>query len=543
MKSTFRKSQILILFFTTIFSLIYIEQALLYFQQDGIRQLETTANAEKMLDNTSDTAFLYKVFVGVGILLVLNIWSVMDYWIEVRRKDIYVRKLCGANIWQQMLWMLKQFICLIIMSFLFAQIVIILVSESNFFLSIYLKNNVGYSTIGMCLIFAIICIFIGAVKLGIKKGKHWIKIRYAIFAIQMFVTALIILYASSQYITYAKFVNKVEAVEGKVSTISYAQQIKGEEFAKASEEEFEEVRNYIEDITDGECFSFEHGTIILENVKHGEKYKAYTIEDMDFYNVLYATEKVQEVYTWKCSTGEIFSETDFAMESSYIPILIGSSFEKDYQVGDVIDNTYRVKGILTEDAFFLNPRWEGKAYSLDTTIVIPMEYQIAIWGGAYVNQLNLLNADKESMELICKKISEMGMPEIAFREMSEQLEYIQTDIEIQIKMYGAVTGILLVLCLISQIAMLLYLIEIQKQEYSIRLMCGATMVDIGVRLVLPVLVILFTDYAVATILLDMLEYFWIGIVCGVTLAVVIMALPLFKLGKTSITELVRENRG
>lgn len=103
-----------------------------------------------------------------------------------------------------------------------------------------------------------------------------------------------------------------------------------------------------------------------------------------------------------------------------------------------------------------------------------MECTLREWGGAYLNQLNIIATDSEIQEKIISKVKEMNLGEIKFRSMESQLEYIRSDIEFQMRFLGSVVVLLLLLSLSSQICIMLFLVEYRRREYCIRMICGAS---------------------------------------------------------------------
>ena len=75
---------------------------------------------------------------------------------------------------------------------------------------------------------------------------------------------------------------------------------------------------------------------------------------------------------WSCAEGELPKEEDYSIqETIYIPVWIGYDLGDVYSIGDIIDESYIVTGVLDKDAFFLNPRWEGKCNDLRKTFIFP----------------------------------------------------------------------------------------------------------------------------------------------------------------------------
>lgn len=537
MKSIFRKSYILLLFYSVIFALISVGSALMQYRLEMLESLHMIDG--NILDGTEDVDLIYKVLICLVVLLLLNVWSVMDYWIETRKKEIYIRKLCGAKKQQIIAWLMMQYGVLMMAAFFIAQVFLFLLQRTNFFLSAYLRN-MNYHAVPACVIFLAISLLLGSVKLCIGTVRHWVKIRYVLFAIQMFVTAIVVLDASSVFMNYYDFTEKVKDVETDLLKVEYAEQIQEDLYPEASYEEFEYLKTYIEELTNGSCFSFDAEVLALEDVKSPERYMTEESFERNLFDVLYITEEVESVYHWQCSEGALLTKEDFDIENQkYIPVLLGNKFSEDYQVGDVIDHTYQIKGILKSQTFYLNPRWQGQAYLLDKTIVIPMECQMQVWGGTFLNQLNLIGVNDDIKEKICAEIEKTGLPEITFRKMTDQMAYISEDVTFNLNIYGSVTMILSVLCMVSQVSMMMYLVESRKREFSIRLMCGATIRRIGISLTVPIFLILLIDYVGAAVLLGTFQQLWIALACAVILTVLVMIMPLQHLYRIPLTELIK----
>lgn len=478
---------------TILFVVCYIGTALLRYRTKIVGG-EIGRDSSNAIDSFYDIESIKRYLIIFIIFVLINIWGILDYWIEKRKSTYNIYFICGASKLKLFCRQIIDFLVIVLLSLIYAQLFILMIKCTNIEFVKYI-NLLDLKALS----FIILCCFIGIlmciIKHFIKRNKYWVLIRYILFAIQMIIAAYVIIRLVIILSNFIDFTNKINKLTNDFTNAYYAYQINPDEFADNSEKEFEVVNKKIYEITQGNCFSFGESSISFENIKNGKKHVEFSENETDYYNCIFVTDLFKDIYDWDFIEGGYWSENEFNDESSdNIPIILGYNYKDVYSVGELIDNKYVIVGFLNKKSFYLNPRWEGKVFYLDDSIIMPMVELLDKWGGAYINQLNILTQDKQIHEEIKELIEEANMPEIGFRSMKSQMEYIKDDVNANIKFYGTVAFLLIVISTISQVSMLLLLIEIESYKNAIKIMCGATKKDIIIRMMLPIYIIIFMAF-------------------------------------------------
>lgn len=520
----FYKSKLFLLYYTISFLVIRVGSALLMFRKAGLGELEITTGVA----DDGDILLLQRILSAAVLLLLISAWNSMDYWISSRKEECYVRILCGASNKTVIWWLGKCYFFLVFTAGILSEVISMILSRIPFFLAGYLRYN-SRIVVGLDLAFLFVSAAMGMLKYVYKKGKNQMLIRYAIFTMQMLTASILLLTMGSMVQRYVLFAEHVNKIGDKFLEISYAEDISGE-WVEGNVEQYHELNSYIQSVTGGQCFSFYADSIVLQNVPNSDKYMKYQNENVKYFDALFITEKIPGLYMWSCAEGKLPEEEDFNLQNdTYIPVWVGYDLGEIYSVGDIIDESYIVTGVLDKDAFFLNPRWEGKCNDLRKTFVFPMECMLREWGGAYLNQLNVIAVDSEIQKKVSDKVQKMGLGEIEFRSMERQLAYIRSDIEFQMRFLGSTVVLLLLLTISSQICVMLFLVEYRRREYCIRMICGASFHRICLRLGSPLFLILSISVAFPAFFGELSNGLWLSAPLILLGGIGIIAFPLMRL--------------
>lgn len=365
------------------------------------------------------------------------------------------------------------------------------------------------------------------------------KFKYLVFLIQMIFVILILNVVISIFIEWYEFGQKISELKKNINLTSYAEDINDSEFVNSGKSGYDEFYQYTMEITEGKAFSFMSGELELESVNVNKNFRIKTSDDKKLYPVLYISAYIQEYYGWNVIDGRMLTNEDIEYEGEYIPVILGYDYAEYYKVNDIFEDKYKVIGILEEDSFYLNPRWQGKVYNLDKTIMIPMNYGTVGWGGAFLNQLNVLTEDQDVLNKITIKAFEEGLQEVTFRKMTDQLIYINNDMAVKIKIYLGIAFILLIMCIASEVSTLLNIIESRKKEFIIHIMCGAEKKDIYIRIGLQIFIILLISSILSCFIFTEFLNWILTLVCISIIAVIVLAVPLYRLHKQTIAEMLK----
>lgn len=365
------------------------------------------------------------------------------------------------------------------------------------------------------------------------------KTKNFVFLIQIMVVILILNISFSLIMQWNDFNNKINQLEKNIEVTNYTEDVDSDEFINAELEAYDDFYDYVMHVTEGKAFSFISSEIEINNLNVSRNFVVRTEEDNKLYSVLYISKYMQEYYEWQCKNGRIFIESDYQENEEYIPIILGYDFCKYYNINDIIDNKYLVVGILEKDEFYLNPRWQGKVYYLNKSIILPMTYEITGWGGGFLNQLNVITTNQKVLDGIIDKSEALGLQNVEFRQMIDQLSYIHDEIYSRLRIYLGIAIILLVMCIISEVSTLLHMIERRKKEFVIHIMCGASRKDINVRICMQVIIILLLSSILSCNIYTEIIYWLLTLISVVLIAIIVLAIPLYRLHKQSISEILK----
>lgn len=148
MKHFFRKTFILIFFYSAIFFVTFIGMAIInYFHMDE----STVSGQTTVYDDSND--IINAVYVIV-VLLFLDVWSVLEYWIESKKEEFFIRKMCGVVNGKLITILLGQFYLLLAISLVVGVLAALAVKNSN----AYLKPFIEISLYKYLLIYGVVAI-------------------------------------------------------------------------------------------------------------------------------------------------------------------------------------------------------------------------------------------------------------------------------------------------------------------------------------------------------------------------------------------------
>ena len=99
MKQIKYKSGIIILFNIILFIAMYVGIALLRYKAFIFNTEVGAAISGNAIDDISDINEIKNSFIVLIVLILVNIWNILDHWVEVRRENISIRRMCGAKKW------------------------------------------------------------------------------------------------------------------------------------------------------------------------------------------------------------------------------------------------------------------------------------------------------------------------------------------------------------------------------------------------------------------------------------------------------------
>lgn len=220
-------------------------------------------------------------------------------------------------------------------------------------------------------------------------------------------------------------------------------------------------------------------------------------------NLMIIDEGLSNFIKFPISQGKDFSSKDFH-ENDMRNVLLGSTYEKYFKIGDVItlqsdkEEQLRISGFIKNNSYFYNQGVEitSSLMNLNSIIVIPInkaeEVDEQILTSRIQNGLLLQLNDNANFEDVSKKIN-LKATELRLSEHNEKLNTILKSIinnYINANLPKMIIGIcFLVFSSVGLITSLIVTIFSKKREIGIRLACGASIFNIFNSLVLEMIFI------------------------------------------------------
>lgn len=162
-----------------------------------------------------------------------------------------------------------------------------------------------------------------------------------------------------------------------------------------------------------------------------------------------------------------------------IPVVLGSSFQKIYQLHDVIYDSnhqaYEIEGFLEEGSYYIAPGERREPVYLDQVILklseIDPEDSVDLLD--YFVTTYYIIKDKDFMENVVEQSRDKDLMDLSINNFSFQMDAITGDIKDEMILNGSIIVILFIFCLIAMTGNVLQFISDAKREFAVHMMCGA----------------------------------------------------------------------
>jgi len=263
------------------------------------------------------------------------------------------------------------------------------------------------------------------------------------------------------------------------------------------------------------------------------------------YNLLKIDDKFMDVYELQCVEGSPFTKEDFSGTGETIPLLLGYDFRPFYQLNDIITDTrgfrYHVIGFLEQSAYFMQPGKSSEIYSLGTWFVIPVRPDLDGSYDSAIMTTYIITDDPYHLQRIQQKSTELGLFTFEFRSFTEQMGWIQEEIDLQTKIMGLMFSVVLIFSMIGLISNLVQFINTHIKEFAIHMLCGGQVSSIIRRILTQIIlmlilanVIVFAIHGASSITLATIAF-------GLVIGSLIVIYPAIKLSAMGINELLRRS--
>lgn len=173
-----------------------------------------------------------------------------------------------------------------------------------------------------------------------------------------------------------------------------------------------------------------------------------------------------------------------------IPVILGSSFRKMYQLHDVIYDSnhlaYEIAGFLEEGSYYIAPGERREPVYLDQVILklseIDPEDSVDLLD--YFVTTYYIIKDDNFMENVVEKSRDKDLMDLSINNFSFQMDAITEDIKDEMILNGSIMVILFIFCLIAMTGNVLQFISDAKREFAIHMMCGANKGAIIFRIIM-----------------------------------------------------------
>ncbi len=182
-----------------------------------------------------------------------------------------------------------------------------------------------------------------------------------------------------------------------------------------------------------------------------------------------------------------------------IPVVLGSSFRKMYQLHDVIydsnDLAYEIAGFLEEGSYYIAPGERREPVYLDQMILklseVDPEDSVDLLD--YFVTTYYIIKDNDFMENVVERSRDKDLMDLSINNFSFQMDAITEDIKDEMILNGSIMVILFIFCLIAMTGNVLQFISDAKREFAIHMMCGANKGAIIFRIIMQMWCIYITS--------------------------------------------------
>lgn len=262
---------------------------------------------------------------------------------------------------------------------------------------------------------------------------------------------------------------------------------------------------------------------IAENYKTEGRSEFYEEKDGTEYTLSVITEHYFDIFGFEVSKGRLFQNTEYGKDlSDNPPVVLGSDFENDYNIGDLYLDKYEVVGILKSGmkTTFLKGD-KSSIISADDDVFIPVMSIESMKAQGIDYPTSLIYADdKSDLAAINDYAAENGMNTYNFISADETRQLIdlvsaKADISLIV-----ISSIIIILAVFSMIQSTLLYVRKNIRELLIHMICGASQSDILLRISAEVLIINLVGVVVSSLIFMSLRTTLVFMLTGIATAVI-----------------------
>lgn len=262
---------------------------------------------------------------------------------------------------------------------------------------------------------------------------------------------------------------------------------------------------------------------IAENYKTEGRSEFYEEKDGTEYTLSVITEHYFDIFGFEVSKGRLFQNTEYGKDlSDNPPVVLGSDFENDYNIGDLYLDKYEVVGILKSGmkTTFLQGD-KSSIVSVDDDVFTPVMSieRMKAQGIDYPTSL-IYADDKSDLAAINDYAAENGMNTYNFisaDETRQLIDLVSTKADISLIV---ISSIIIILAVFSMIQSTLLYVRKNIRELLIHMICGASQSDILLRISAEVLIINLVGVVVSSLIFMSLRTTLVFMLTGIATAVI-----------------------
>lgn len=359
-------------------------------------------------------------------------------------------------------------------------------------------------------------------------------IHFFLFFVQIIVTLLLISMMTTTAIQTGAYQKQLEGLTNLKETFLLRNQTSEEELDRllntdGIEKPLYEFYKYLHTNDDFSSYSYYDYPIYLGNYQH--------------LPALHISEEFFQFFHLELESGEPFTEESFGLNGN-IPLLLGASFQDQYQIGDIIGERYVVQGFLKKGAFYLSPKSTSEFLFLDNTVMVPITFTPSSDYAELHMAIDQTCIKTDSLDIfrhISEYSEQLGLFSVHFESFSSQLDHMLNDALQIIRLETAICILVLIFCLTSMVTELLTFIDNHRKEFAVHLLCGATMHSfterIAWQIALPLLV--------CQTILILIYRTWqvLAVLTGTNLIILLVTLfiPILKLVRRDIHDILKRS--
>lgn len=267
-------------------------------------------------------------------------------------------------------------------------------------------------------------------------------------------------------------------------------------------------------------------------------------ENRDSLDMISVSENFFQIYQLKVEGNlDQFKKTS----KEKIPVIVGSSFQKMYQLHDIIYDSnhlaYEITGFLEGGSYYIAPGERREPVYLDQVIIklskVDPEDSVDLLD--YFVTTYYIIKNNHFMENVVKQSKDHGLMDLGINNFTYQMNAITEDIKDEMILNGSIMVILFVFCLIAMTGNVLQFISDAKREFAVHLMCGAGKRTIIFRIIMQMWCIYILSAAFVILIKKASKTTYLSLAFSAVYILLLCLLPIWILKQQTIQTLYKKS--